>query len=78
VVMPRGGGRRGRGGLAADGVRIGGTRGQPAVAGAGRCRGTREQGSGAGRVGHAEGRGLTGERRELGQPESNSVDFDLK
>jgi hypothetical protein len=78
AVTPRRGGRRGGGGLAADGMRTGGTRGQPAATGAGRCHGALEQGSGAVHVGHAEGRGPIGERRELGRPESNSDDFDLK
>jgi hypothetical protein len=44
-----GGGR----GLAADVVWTGDTRGQPAVAGAGRCHGAWEQGNGAARVGCA-------------------------
>jgi hypothetical protein len=54
TVAPCEGGRcRGVGGLAADGVRRGGTRGQPATTGAGRCHGAQEQGNGVARVGYA-------------------------
>jgi hypothetical protein len=44
-------------GLAANGVRTVGTRGQPAAEGAGRCHGAWEQGSGGGAC---EGMGWSG------------------
>jgi hypothetical protein len=53
----------------------------PRPAGSGRCGSVSqrtEQGSRAVHVGRVEGRGPAQERRELGRPESNSVDFDVK
>jgi hypothetical protein len=62
------------GGLAADDVRTGDTRGQPAATGAGRCHGMWEQGGACGPcVRPWAGRG----KKELGQAQENNADFDL-
>jgi hypothetical protein len=66
AVAPPGGGQRGGGGPGSRWGADGGTCGQPAVVGAGRCHGTRKQGNRAARVGRSgEGNSWAGPERTV-------------